>query len=82
MDKSQVNLFESAVATNILAIRRKRKFSQEFLAFPMDISQNAFSKIELGYTQVTVAHLFMIAEALQCEVKDLLFGLPVSTAQH
>jgi transcriptional regulator with XRE-family HTH domain len=57
------------------AIRHKREFknyTQEYLALKLHISQNAYSKIELGYTKITLERLFQIADILEFDVVDLI----------
>lgn len=61
-----------AIATNIRAKREKRNYTQEYLAYKLNISQNAYSKIELGYTKITVERLFQIADILDYDVATLL----------
>ncbi len=59
----------------ILNIRVRRsglKFSQEYMAYKMNISQNAYSKIEIGKSQLTVARLYKIAEILLTTPVELL----------
>ena len=46
-----------AVAANIRKIRDLRKYTQEYLAMKLGISQNAYSKIELAYTRITLERL-------------------------
>jgi transcriptional regulator with XRE-family HTH domain len=60
-----------ALANNIRSIRLIRNYSQEYLALKLKISQNAYSKIELGYTKVTVERLFGIAHILEVGLMDL-----------
>ena len=62
------------VAGNIKTARLYRNYSQDYLALKLNISQNAYSKIELGYTRVTMDRLFMIAEVLEVDVIDLISG--------
>ena len=61
-----------AIATNIRNKREYRNYTQEYLAFKLNISQNAYSKIELGYTKITVERLFQIAEVLEFDVTELI----------
>ena len=61
-----------AIAANIRNKREYRNYTQEYLAAKLDISQNAYSKIELGYTKITVERLFQIAEVLAFEVTELI----------
>ncbi|WP_412469146.1 helix-turn-helix domain-containing protein [Pedobacter sp. KLB.chiD] len=60
------------VALNIRKIREYRYYTQEYLAVKLNISQNAYSKIELGYTKLTVERLFEIAVILNVGVAHLL----------
>ncbi|MVN92249.1 helix-turn-helix domain-containing protein [Mucilaginibacter aquatilis] len=60
------------VATNIRKIREYRNYTQEYLAVKLDISQNAYSKIELGYTKITLERLFQIALILEVDVIELI----------
>ena len=61
-----------AIAGNIRAKREKRNYTQEYLAYKLNISQNAYSKIELGYTKITLERLFQIADVLEIDVISLL----------
>jgi transcriptional regulator with XRE-family HTH domain len=59
----------------LAAIRAKRmelRYTQEYMAFKLEISQNAYSKIELGYTKLTVETLFNIADLLETDVTIFL----------
>ncbi|WP_316799250.1 helix-turn-helix transcriptional regulator [Pedobacter frigidisoli] len=60
------------VAGNIRKIREYRDYTQDYLAAKLKISQNAYSKIELGYSKLTVDRLFQIASILEVEVAYLL----------
>ena len=71
-----------AIAANIRNKREYRNYTQEYLAAKLDISQNAYSKIELGYTKITVERLFQIAEVLGFEVADLIDVKPSGVAAH
>jgi transcriptional regulator with XRE-family HTH domain len=61
-----------AIALNIRSKREYRNYTQEYLAAKLRISQNAYSKIELGYTKITVERLFQIAEVLEFSVAELI----------
>ncbi|WP_254561198.1 helix-turn-helix domain-containing protein [Dyadobacter diqingensis] len=61
-----------AVAANIRKIREYRDYSQEYLAMKLGISQNAYSKIELAYTKITLERLIQIAAVLEVNLIDLL----------
>lgn len=60
------------VASNIRKIREHHHYTQEYLAVKLNISQNAYSKIELGYTKITLERLFQIAEILEIDTLELL----------
>ena len=60
------------VAGNIRKIREYRDYTQDYLAAKLKISQNAYSKIELGYSKLTVDRLFQISTILEVEVSHLL----------
>jgi transcriptional regulator with XRE-family HTH domain len=61
-----------AVAANIRNKREYLNYTQEYLAAKLNISQNAYSKIELGYTKITVERLFQIAEILETDTMELI----------
>ena len=61
-----------AIAANIRHKREYRNYTQEYLALKLSISQNAYSKIELGYTKITVERLFQIADVLEFDVVELI----------
>lgn len=67
-----LNFKVKAIAANIRNKREYRNYTQEYLAAKLAISQNAYSKIELGYTKITIERLFQIAEVLGFEVADLI----------
>lgn len=60
------------VANNIKSARLHRNYSQDYLAAKLKISQNAYSKMELGYTRISLEKLFIIADVLQINAGDLL----------
>lgn len=61
-----------AIATNIRNARLYRGYSQDYLAYKLKISQNAYSKVELGYTRLTLERLNNIAEVLEVELNKLM----------
>jgi len=65
-----------SIAANIRHRREYRNYTQEYLAAKLDISQNAYSKIELGYTKITVERLFQIADVLDYDVAEILVAKP------
>ncbi len=69
-----------AIAANIRNTREQLNYTQEYLAAKLNISQNAYSKIELGYTKITVERLFQIASILDVNVHDLINTEKVAAA--
>jgi transcriptional regulator with XRE-family HTH domain len=70
--KDPIDLKPKVVAGNIRKIREYRNYTQDYLAAKLSISQNAYSKIELGYSKITLDRLFQIAIILDIEVMQLI----------
>lgn len=70
--KDMLSFKIKAIAANIRHTREGLNYTQEYLAAKLGISQNAYSKIELGYTKITVERLFQIASILEVEVAGLI----------
>lgn len=60
------------IAGNIRKLREYRDYTQDYLAAKLSISQNAYSKIELGYSRITLERLFLIASILEVNPADLI----------
>ena len=60
------------VASNIRKIRELRNYTQDYLAAKLGISQNAYSKIELGYSKLTLERLFQISIILEVEAMQII----------
>jgi transcriptional regulator with XRE-family HTH domain len=63
-----------SVLESIHSLRRNREYSQDFMAYKLGISQNAFSKLESGKTPLTMDRFFKIAELLQVSPVELMEG--------
>lgn len=74
--KDKVKEEVKAVAGNVRKVREYRNYTQDYLAAKLEISQNAYSKIELGYSKITLDRLFHIAQILEVEVTQLLYFNP------
>lgn len=70
--KKIVDKRTKAVAANIRKIREYRNYTQDYLAAKLEISQNAYSKIELGYSNITLQRLIHIALILEVELQSFL----------
>ncbi|GGH07297.1 helix-turn-helix domain-containing protein [Mucilaginibacter phyllosphaerae] len=58
-----------------LAIRQKRmelKYSQEYMAYKLNQTQNAYCKVELGQTKVTLIKLIEICAVFEINIHDFL----------
>ncbi|AOM75953.1 helix-turn-helix domain-containing protein [Pedobacter steynii] len=60
------------IAAKIRVQRMIKGYSQEYMAFRLDISQNAYSKLERGETKLTVRRFYEIAEILEISIDSLL----------
>jgi transcriptional regulator with XRE-family HTH domain len=70
--RDPLDLKPKVVAGNIRKIREYRNYTQDYLAAKLSISQNAYSKIELGYSKITLDRLFQIAIILDVTVMQLI----------
>lgn len=65
-------LINKRIASNLRDARLMRNYSQEYLALQLKISQNAYSKMEMGRTLITVETVFKIADILEVDIYSLL----------
>ncbi len=66
-----LNFKIKAIAANIRNKREYRNYTQEYLAAKLNVSQNTYSKIELGYVQLTIERLTMICHVLDINMREL-----------
>jgi transcriptional regulator with XRE-family HTH domain len=64
------------VTETLRLLRRKMEYSQEYMAFMLNISQNAYSRLENGKTPLTVNRLFEICTLLKISPGELLAADP------
>jgi transcriptional regulator with XRE-family HTH domain len=60
------------IVANIRSRRVAKGYSQQYFASRLNISQNAYSKIEIGRTPITLMRLLQIAEVLEVDLSDLI----------
>ncbi|WEK37632.1 MAG: helix-turn-helix transcriptional regulator [Candidatus Pseudobacter hemicellulosilyticus] len=60
------------IAGRIRTLRRNREYSQEYMALLLNISQNAYSRLENGKTPITIDRLYQICSILQTDPVQLL----------
>ncbi|WP_113652916.1 helix-turn-helix domain-containing protein [Pedobacter namyangjuensis] len=65
--EDQLALKAKNVAGNIRKLREFRDYTQDYLASQLKISQNAYSKLELGYCKISLERLYAIANVLNVE---------------
>ena len=70
--KTLSDLKTRAIVANIRKIREFRNYTQDYLAVKLHISQNAYSKIELGYSSITLSRLIQVAEILEVALEDII----------
>ena len=75
----------SAIVGAIIRIERhKKQYTQFYMAFMLDISQNYYSKLERGETEITVRRLYEISKILEVSVYQLLpesdAGMSINTS--
>lgn len=64
--------FTRAAAEKIRQLRRRKDYSQQFMADALGISQNAYSKLESGKTPIHLDRLCEVSQLLEVDAKDLL----------
>jgi transcriptional regulator with XRE-family HTH domain len=70
--RSISDLKTKEIVSNIRKIREFRNYTQDYLAAKLRISQNAYSKIELGYSNITLNRLIEITEILEIDLADII----------
>ncbi|WP_353959395.1 helix-turn-helix domain-containing protein [Mucilaginibacter aquaedulcis] len=70
--KNQMESGLQKIACNIRECRREKGKTQSQVAEMLNVSQNSYSKLELGKTKLTVIRLLAIAEFLNINVSELL----------
>ena len=69
---SDIEIRLQSVAFNIRKSRKDKRKSQGQVARSLKVSQNAYSKLECGKTQLTLKNLMIIGEYLNISIFDLL----------
>ncbi|QLI82646.1 helix-turn-helix transcriptional regulator [Chitinibacter fontanus] len=73
---NQFDQLRQNLGTNVKAVRKERKRSQEQLAFDADIDRTYVSQIERGVSNPSLQVLCKIAESLDTDVLSLLASPP------
>lgn len=64
--------FYSIFGAMLADARRKRRVSQEALAEELDLTRTSITNIEKGRQPIQLHSLYLVAQSLSVEVKDLL----------
>jgi transcriptional regulator with XRE-family HTH domain len=54
------------------SLREERRYSQEYMALQLGISQNAYSRIELGITKISIERLKSLSKILGISIHQLI----------
>lgn len=54
------------------SLREERRYSQEYMALQLGISQNAYSRIELGITKISIERLKSLSKILGVSIHQLI----------
>lgn len=65
----------SEILKRILYLRLQHRYSQEYMAHQLSISQNAYSKLERGLTNLNLERLRDIADIFGVSMRDLVGDL-------
>lgn len=69
---AEIKIKLKLITDNIRKLRESRNYSQEYMAGKLYISQNTYSKLELGYTALTLERLILIAGILNVNIISLV----------
>jgi transcriptional regulator with XRE-family HTH domain len=67
-------------ASNLLARREEKRYTQSYMAFQCGMSQPNYSDIERGKTSPSISQLKRFADVLETTVDDLLTEQEISPA--
>ena len=62
------------IRERIKKIRLEKGYSQDYMADMMNISQNAYHKLEKGYSRIHLRKFIEIARILEIELTELING--------
>ncbi len=71
MNFTQKDKVVKAFGENLKKIRQAKQISQEELAYRCDIELSQIGRIERGVINTSISNVFLIAEALGIEPKEL-----------
>jgi transcriptional regulator with XRE-family HTH domain len=62
----------NTIGNNIRKMREKKGFSQEALAYELNINQSTYGKLERNAANLSIGRLLKIAEVLDEDIADIL----------
>jgi transcriptional regulator with XRE-family HTH domain len=62
------------IRERIKKIRVEKGYSQEYMADRLNISQNAYHKLERGHTRIHLQKFIEISKILEIEISELING--------
>lgn len=72
MNQDEITVRTLKIVSRIKYLRLKKNYKQAYMAVKMGCSQNSYSKIEAGRTQLTLKMLLTIAAILEVSIGDLI----------
>jgi transcriptional regulator with XRE-family HTH domain len=72
MRHDEYSMIARSIAEKIREVRLAKNFKQEYMAAKLGCSQNSYSKIEIGKTELTVRKLFHIAAIIGISASELI----------
>ncbi|WP_420490416.1 helix-turn-helix domain-containing protein [Mucilaginibacter jinjuensis] len=63
---------DKAAGEYIRGVREAKGYKQDYVAHKLNLSQNAYSKTELGKSNLTVGKLFALSDILEFDVSDMI----------
>jgi transcriptional regulator with XRE-family HTH domain len=72
MHHDEFSILAQKVVARIREVRLDKNLKQEYIAAKMGCSQNSYSKIEIGKTELTVRSLYQIASILGVSAIQLM----------
>ena len=67
-------LLVEVIRERIKIIRIEKGYSQDYMAYRLNISQNAYHKLEKGHTRIHLEKFINIAKILEVDFSELLKG--------
>jgi len=74
MNKMLKDMDLATLGKNISIVRKRKGLKQETVAFDLEISKTAYSKIERGETNIPFLRLVQIAEYFKVDISELIKG--------